>query len=80
MKGGVMNDRRVHARSRGGLEVVRYDRAGKWYLEPGREDLPRQAVTIADAVKTARFIEKDDGEVFRGLPGGSRFDKLLGVS
>lgn len=27
-----MDDRRVHARGRN-VEVVRYDRAGKWYLE-----------------------------------------------
>ena len=39
-----MSDRTVHV-SYPGMEIVRYDRAGKWYLEPTNPTLPRQKVT-----------------------------------
>lgn len=73
-----MNDRRVHARSET-LEVVRYDRAGKWYLECARDAPPKERtqVTIREAVDAARKIQRLGGVVCPGLRGGSRFDSLL---
>lgn len=63
-------DRRVHAVTYNGLEVVRYDRAGKWYAElPGW----RQPLTFKNAVHLARGCES----VYYGLPGGSRFDAAV---
>jgi hypothetical protein len=55
----------------GDAVVVRYDRAGKWYLEPigvGK----RRAITLAQAADIARL-----GRAFIGRPGGGRFDALL---
>jgi hypothetical protein len=59
-------DRTVHGRSRRGEEIVRYGRAGKWYIE-GRTD--RLRVTVAQAAAAAAA-----GEFYPGLPGGRTFD------
>ena len=74
-----MEDRRVHARGRDGLEVVRYDRAGKWYLENPRPGslIPRRHVKIGEAAKMARLIKKDGGQIFLNMPGGGKFDSLV---
>lgn len=73
-----MNDRRVHARWEQ-MEVVRYDRAGKWYLEPTDKRAPRQQVTIQGAADYAIWAEENrHGEVFFDVPGGGAFDRLLG--
>lgn len=70
----TLTDRRVHART-GVVEVVRYDRAGKWFLEwPNGSLIPCQAVSFKQAVGWGRAA-LTDGEVFFGLPGGSRFDR-----
>jgi hypothetical protein len=67
-----MSDRHVHIRLRDGREVVRYDRAGKWYIE--HPDGRRFWLKFAEAVSWAN----DPGaEVFTGLPGGSRFDRAV---
>lgn len=67
------NDRTVHARARGGGEVVRYDRAGKWYLENSPEG-GRVQITLDEAV----FLAIQDGaEIFLGRPGGRRFDACV---
>lgn len=63
------DDRTVHA-SKGSREVVRYNRAGKWYVEMG--GLLRYAVKLEEAVDTAT----DFGwTVHYGRPGGSTFDR-----
>lgn len=67
----MSDDRTVHA-SNGAREIVRYDRAGKWYVE--LKGLPRIPVTLAQAAKEARSY----GWVHHpGLPGGARFDRLV---
>lgn len=71
-----MSDRTVHAVSADGIEVVRYDRAGKWYLEPPSHLLlPRQHVTIAEAVRFARWCADNGGRVFLRRAGGTAFDR-----
>lgn len=64
-------DRRVHAEHPDGTQVVRYDKAGKWYVE--RAGDPRQAVTIAQAVREAL---RPSMRVRLGVPGGATFDRL----
>lgn len=75
-----MDDRRVHARYTD-MEIVRYDRAGKWYLEPTIPGLKRQHVTISDAARAARWgIANADGSHTPGIPGGGAFDRLVEIS
>jgi len=63
------SDRTVHARTSDGGEVVRYDRAGKWYVEwPGRMR-PRRLVTLREAVELAVA-----GQPLLGQAGGKSFD------
>jgi hypothetical protein len=70
----AMADRTVHA-SYDGMEIVRYDRAGKWYLEPTNPMLKRQAVTISQAVSQALWAEAHVmGRIFLGRSGGKVFD------
>lgn len=65
-----MADRTVLARfSQDGTEVVRYDRAGKYYLESPTE---RRRVNLLHAVARTMW---GGGEVFLGKPGGSAFDR-----
>ena len=76
-----MADRTVHARYPG-MEIVRYDRSGKWYLEPvdgpySRPGAKRQRVTIHAAVDAAVRGVVRGGEVTLGLAGGSTFDRLV---
>lgn len=73
----AINDRRVHAANHH-TEVVRYDRAGKWYIEPRDRSLPRQRVTVGDAVRHALWLyEHDGGMLKQGVPGGGTFDRLV---
>lgn len=73
----MSDDRTVHARYRD-MEIVRYDRSGKWYLEPTIAGVRRQHVGIRDAARSAKWgIENADGVAFAGLPGGRSFDRLL---
>lgn len=75
-----MSDRTVHA-SYPGMEIVRYDRAGKWYFEPTDSSLPRQKVTVkqaADAAVWALGYYNDDAQVFTRT-GGKTFDHHLMV-
>jgi hypothetical protein len=66
-------DRTVHATTLHGKQIVRYDRAGKWYLEdpPGRW---RVRISLATAVcEAAQF----GSYVYLGKPGGKRFDAAV---
>lgn len=67
------HDRTVHGWAADGSEIARYERTGKWYLEPlpasGRK---RRQLKIAEAAHIA-FL----GKVVFGRPGGMRFDKLV---
>lgn len=70
-------NRTVHA-SYPGMEIVRYDRAGKWFLEPTDRSLKRQRVSIAEAVAQAFWaVTEGGGRVFYGRPGGTTFDARL---
>ncbi len=74
-----MSDRTVHA-SYPGMEIVRYDRAGKWYFEPLDSSLPRQKVTVREAAHQAVWATEhfeSAGRIFWDRKGGSRFDRLV---
>lgn len=66
-------DRTVHARGSDGREVVRYDRAGKWWLE--RPDGTRAPLQLPTAVSEAVVIAwEGGGEIYWNRHGGLRFD------
>lgn len=67
-------DRRVHAETPQ-MQVVRYDKAGAWYLEPTDPVLPRQKVKVRDAARYAAWAAETGGQIFFGLPGGGTFDR-----
>jgi len=75
-------DRRVHAKM-DGAEVVRYNRAGKWYVELaadyGRIGLPaeRRQIPIREAAELAKVFEARGGKIITRLPGGQAFDRLV---
>lgn len=68
-----MADRTVHA-SYDGMEIVRYDRSGHWYLEPTDYRLKRQKVSLHGALLSAKWAHENGGQVFIGRPGGAQFD------
>lgn len=68
------DDRQVHARLFQ-HELVRHDRAGKWYLY--RPGVARQRLTIQQAVDVALAWQDDGGHIYLGRPGGNRFDHLV---
>jgi hypothetical protein len=60
-----------------GEEVVRYDRAGKWYIElvePSPDAPARQRVSLRAAARRAAELVDMAGTVHWGRPGGSSFD------
>lgn len=63
-----MTDRTVHGFTADGGQVVRYERAGKWFIEYP-DARPRRAVKLDDAVAAAV-----EGTVIFGRPGGLTFD------
>lgn len=71
-----MADRTVHARYPG-MEIVRYDRAGKWFFEPTNPMLKRQQVSIAHAAEQAVWASENGGAIYFGLPGGKHFDSQV---
>ncbi len=74
-------DRTVHARqdSYPHLEVVRYDRSGKWWLEyPSGTLIPARRVNVTVAAdKAAGFLIYRTGTVNFGRPGGRTFDQRV---
>lgn len=71
----ALSDRTVHA-TYTGMEVVRYDRSGKWYLEPTNKDLPRQHVGVKTAARMAVWgLMNADGYLPLYESGGSAFDR-----
>lgn len=71
----MTSDRTVHAHYPG-MDIVRYNRAGKWYLEPTDPLAKRQHVTLRDAVNQAVWASMfGGGQVFFGRPGGGAFDR-----
>lgn len=65
------SDRTVHGRTREGYEVVRYSRAGKWFIETSSDT--RQLVTM----KVAAKLTAHGGTHVQGLPGGQSFDRVV---
>jgi hypothetical protein len=67
-------DRTVHARLIDGTEVVRYDRAGKWYLEHqgigSRIPVNLNSAVIAATSNPANVI-------YSRVPGGTQFDAAV---
>ncbi|WP_256840367.1 hypothetical protein [Ornithinimicrobium faecis] len=64
-------DRTVHAILSDRTEIVRYDRAGKWYAEPADPQSRRRLITITEAVR----LTVAEG-IWWGVdqPGGLSFD------
>lgn len=72
--------RRVHARliceNGETLEIVRYERAGKWYSEADGRKLHQ--LNVVAAAKLARHLQDESGgSMFLGLPGGATFDRIV---
>ena len=63
-------DRTVHAWLPDGREVVRYETAGRWYVEHTAEG--RKAITLGVAVELALT-----GTPVLRLPGGGAFDARI---
>jgi hypothetical protein len=71
------DDRTVHASS-SEWEIVRYDRAGKWFVEWKAGLIPCRQVGVREAARLAVKAAKDgDGEIFLGRAGGRSFDRLV---
>jgi|HubBroStandDraft_3_1064219.scaffolds.fasta_scaffold200313_3 hypothetical protein len=71
------SDRVVHA-SFPGYEVVRYDRAGKWFVEPTEKGfVARHALSVREAVAVALQGVERGGVVHLGRVGGSTFDRIV---
>jgi hypothetical protein len=71
----MMSDRTVHATSIYTV-VVRYERAGKWYIE----DLlgpDRHPVSLAEAVRHVTAFWRHDVTIYFGRPGGRAFDAAV---
>lgn len=61
------------------MRVVRYGRAGKWYLEPSGDlsRLPRQSVSVDEAAKYAAWAIEQGGRIHFGVPFGSTFERRV---
>ena len=78
----MTEDRMVHAEtSDGGIQIVRYDKEGKWYVEIregyGRHGLPaeRKQVSVREAALHARGLR--GGRIYLNLPGGDTFERMV---
>lgn len=73
----LWDDRRVHAEY-GEEQIVRYDRAGKWYIEfsPARMR-PARHVTVRAAACRAVELQEAGGVIHFGVPGGGSFDRAV---
>lgn len=67
-------DRMVHATRVGVGELVRYNRAGKWYWEPF--GCKRTALSLTDAVEKALWCA-EAGQIHLRQPGGTLFDSRV---
>ena len=67
----LANDRTIHGTTPNGEQIVRYDRAGKWYRECAGT---RRQITFAEAVRLATLV---GSYVYLGQPGGQRFDAAV---
>lgn len=70
-------DRTVHASHPAGEEIVRYNRAGKWYrelVEPSPHAPMRAKLTLAQAAQEAIEMACQGGKIHLDRYGGQRFD------
>lgn len=68
----MADDRTVHIELPDGREVVRYDRAGKWYIEG-----PNITRLQLDLFHAAAQAIRPGARVFTGRPGGRAFDAAV---
>lgn len=73
-------DRRVHAET-GYAEVVRYNRAGAWYVED-KPNAPKSLVwrtrlPLGEIVEWVTEQPQNEVTYHFGLPGGLQFDKRV---
>lgn len=71
-----MADRTVHAECKN-YEVVRYEHLGQWFVEPRRDDIRRERVSVETAAQRAISARDLGGEIHFGLPGGLTFDRIV---
>ena len=71
-----MSDRQVHARLTDGAEIVRYERAGKYYYE-GLDTYGLRYRRLLHTMKEARQFITSKDEWIPGVPGGSAFDRMM---
>jgi hypothetical protein len=73
-----MSDRMIHAAA-GEMEIVRYNRAGKWYVEYSSPRMrPSRHVGVNEAARLAVELERDGrGCIYLGVSGGSAFDRKV---
>jgi len=72
-----VSDRNVHAEC-ANFDIVRYDRAGKWYVESKITD-KRLHIGVADAALRALSAETLGGRIHLGLHGGRTFDRWVEI-
>jgi hypothetical protein len=72
------SDRTVYARAHR-FEIVRYARAGQWWIEYEPQMLvPASHVGVHTAAyEAACLLREGTGTVFMGLPGGRVFDRSV---
>lgn len=68
-RGPGESQRTVHGLTHDGSEIVRYDRAGRWFIEQGGS---RKRVSLPEAVTAAL-----GGVAYPNVIGGWRFDRAL---
>jgi hypothetical protein len=66
-------ERIVHAKTADGTEIVRYDKAGKWYAEPSEGK--RRSISLSEAVDLA-LSSGSSGADDRHY-GGTRFQSEI---
>lgn len=73
----MRTDRTVHAEW-GDMKLVRYDKAGKWFIEydPPRLRSARQ-IRLHDAALLALEMVRHGGQIMLGKPGGAAFDRSV---
>lgn len=71
-------DRTVHAED-ADYQLVRYDRAGKWWVEPKYSGglVPARRVSLAEAVQAAWTMSANGGYIHLRLPGDQSFDAAI---
>lgn len=74
----MSDDRTVHASHPDGRQIVRYDRAGKWWLEHDPPLMrPARHIGVREAARIALQLEEEGGTIIMGRPGGNAFDRLV---